>query len=140
MKDEKAPTSPGGFGPDYVGWAVPVTATAYMMANSYEEAELKVSVGLRKQQRVMLTKLVTHQPVPADAPEAVENIPPADLKVVGGITNLEGGEAVAFVAPVPATPPCTFCDAHRRDIQRKVACTLGQVCHAEYWRTRLGSK
>jgi len=135
MKDDAPKTSPGGFGPDYVGWAVPVTATAYVMANSYEEAEFKVNAGLRKQQRVMLTKLVTHQPVLADAPDAIENIP-VETVTVQRIVNRELVPDVVTIA----VPPCTFCDHHKKDISKKGACTPGQTCHADYWRTRLGSK
>jgi hypothetical protein len=52
------------------------------------------------------------------------NIP--DLKC-GTISSIEP------VIHADATPPCKFCDIHKRDIHRKGDCTPAQECHADYW-------
>jgi hypothetical protein len=180
MKDEKPNT---GFGPDYVGWAVPVIATAYVMANSLEEAREKVGRGLRMQARVLLVKIETLQPVQTERPEVIENSPlptftraevmesgrgivrtvfdidPLDPRAcVRKVTDLMARDTIEnipvettttqlvvngkeeTVTIVSAVPPCTFCDHHKKDISKKGACTPGQTCHAEYWRTKLGGK
>lgn len=141
MKDEKAPST-GGFGPDYVGWSVPVIATAYVMANSYEEARFKVEAGLRKQQRVMLTKLDTLQPVQvSEPPDAIENIPAEPGPVQAHVVEPKQEPVLTEVQkprPTAHVPPCTFCDVHKRDITKsRTPCTPGQECHAAYWRTAM---
>jgi cell envelope opacity-associated protein A len=154
MKDEKAPSTAGGFGPDYVGWSVPIIATAYVMANTYEEAQFKVNRALRMQARVMLTKIETLQPVQTAPPEDIENIPlptftrqdVADLKV----HDLMAKQADEGLRPVetprvvptnhPAAPPYVVCSAHKKDVHKRCACTPGETCHADYWSAKLKGK
>lgn len=142
MKDEK-PSTAGGFGPDYVGWSVPLTVTAYVMASSAAEAQFKAVAALRRQQRVMLTKLELLQPVElGDAHVIPVNDPPPveAVIVIPALTRELKSGVISSAEPVihaDVKPPCKFCDAHRRDIHKRVDCTPAQECHADYWRTAL---
>ena len=136
MKDEK--TNPDVYTPgeNWQGFAVPFIATAYVMANSLEDAKWKVEAAMRKQQRVMLTKLDMLQPVPATEPDAIENLPVATVKpepVAASIAKV----LEQRIAEPDVSVPYIVCSAHKRDVHKKCACPPGETCNAAYWSAKL---
>lgn len=139
MKDTK--TNPDVYTPseNWQGFAVPFIATAYVMANSLEDAKWKVEAAMRKQQRVMLTKLDMLQPVAATEPDAIENLPDTRQATVKPepVTATVAKVLEARMAEPDVPVPYIVCSAHKRDIHKKCDCAPGESCNAGYWSAKL---
>jgi hypothetical protein len=154
--------SDGGFGPNYVGWTVSVLATAYVMADTAQDAEYKVAQALRKQKGILLAKIELEAGVPVESadlsiperelsmpkgPYIVSGIPERELSMPKGPYIVSGPPESGSLDPNGniteefKPPKKRFCAFHREfTVANTEPCTLGFIgCTAKYWREHAGA-